>query len=237
MVGLGHVGATISVMAFFTDDSVAFWRELAANNNKTWFDENRKRYEKYLRAPYVALAEAVVEQVKELEPEYSIEAKHALYRINRDIRFSADKTPYKTELGLTVGRTQKHDPEWPAYTARLGLDGMAVAGGLYMPPKELRDRVRRYVGEHAAELTSVEQEATEFAATFGRLGGDAHKRAPAGLKELAEAEPRVLNTQWVFWARFDDPELFTNPQLDQFILDQWEMARPIQEFLKRAVQA
>jgi uncharacterized protein (TIGR02453 family) len=224
-------------MTFFTDESVTFWRGLAEHNNKAWFDEHRKDYERHLRGPYNALAEALVEQLEEVEPEYTITAKEAAYRINRDTRFSPDKTPYKTELGITIGRSHKHDPDWPGYTVRIGVDKLAVAGGLYRPGPELRDKVRVYVGEHAAELAKIERGSTRFAKTFGRLQGEAHKRTPAALKEVAAIEPRVLNTQWVFWAEFDDPDLFTNPKLDQFILDQWEIARPAQEFLKAAVSS
>lgn len=224
-------------MAFFTTESVAFWRGLAKNNTKVWFDEHRKDYEKHLKAPYNELAEALVEQVKEVEPEYQIGPKQALYRINRDIRFSKDKTPYKTELGISVGRNHKHDWAWPGYTCRIRVDGIAIAGGLYNPDPELRDKIRRYVGDHAADLRKIERKSTKFAKTFGALEGEAHKRAPADLKELAEVEPRVLNKQWVYWASFDDKKLFLDPKLDQFILDQWETAKPAMSFLKDACRS
>lgn len=223
-------------MTFFTKESAKFWKALAKNNTKEWFDANRKDYETHLKAPYDALAEALVEQVREVEPEYQVSAKQAKYRINRDIRFSKDKTPYKTNLGITVGRTQKHDPAYPAYTVRLGVDGLAVAGGLYMPEPELRDKVRLYVGQHADELAKIEAKGTRFAKTYGQLGGEAHKRTPAELKEFEDVEPRVRNKQWVFWTDLDDKKLFTDPKLDQIILDYWEAARPAQDFLKAAVK-
>lgn len=223
-------------MTFFTAKTVKFWNGLAKNNSKAWFDEHRKEYEAHLKKPYGALVEALVEQVRELEPEYTIEPKQAKYRINRDVRFAADKSPYKTELGITIGRHEKHDPSFPAYTCRVSTKGIWVAGGLYNPDPELRDHVRRYVGKHAEELAAIEADGTDFANTFGTLQGEAHKRVPAELKELVAAEPRVLNKQWVFWAEFADPKLFTSDNLDQFILDKWEAARPAQEFLKQAVE-
>ena len=224
-------------MTFFTAETVAFWKGLAKNNSKTWFDENRKTYERHLKAPYNALAEALVEQLQEVEPEYAIPAKKATYRINRDTRFASDKTPYKTRLGITIGRNEKHDPSWPAYTVSVGVESIWVAGGLYMPDTDLRDHVRRYVGENAAELRKIERKSTKFAKTFGALQGDAHKRAPAELKDLVEVEPRVLNKQWIFWRDFEDPKRFVDPKLDQFILDQWEISRPAMEFLKDAARS
>ncbi len=223
-------------MTFFTDESAEWLSGLAANNNKAWFDEHRKQYEKQFRAPYLALAAALIEQVAELEPEYEMAAKHAVYRINRDIRFSKDKTPYKTELGITVGRNNRHDWGWPAYTCRIGLAGVWVAGGMYNPATEVRDYLRRYVGERSEELRALIA-AKPYTDTFVDLKGEAHKRAPAELKEIAAVEPMVLNKQWVFWQSFEDPKLFTSPKLDQFILDQWEIARPIQEFFKTAMRS
>ncbi len=221
-------------MAFFTEESLDFWRGLARDNSKSYFDANRRTYENHLKAPYQDLAAALVAGLQADQPEYQLDPKKATYRINRDVRFSKDKSPYKTELGITIGRSQKHDATYPGYTCRVGVRGIAVAGGLYMPDTELRDRVRRMVGERSSELRSLTTEA-EFAETFGELGGEAHKRAPADLKELAESEPLVLNKQWVFWTDFEDPELLLHPDLDEFILDQWAIARPVMEFLKEAV--
>lgn len=222
-------------MAFFTAESVEFWRGLAADNSKTYFDAHRPAYEEHLKTPYQALAAALVAGIQTEEPEYQIDPRKATYRINRDIRFSKDKTPYKTELGITVGRSEKHDPSYPGYTCRVGVHGVAVAGGLYSPSTELRDKVRRFVGDNSTELRELTAD-VEFVATFGALSGEAHKRAPADFKELAEHEPLVLNKQWVFWSGFEQPDLFLRDDLDDFILDKWDIAGPVMEFFKRAVK-
>jgi uncharacterized protein (TIGR02453 family) len=221
-------------MGFFTQETLEFWRGLAADNSKAYFDANRAIYERHLKEPYQALSTALVTGLRADQPEYRTEPKKATYRINRDVRFSNDKSPYKTELGITVGRREKHDSTYPAYTCRVGINGIAVAGGLYMPDTELRDRVRRYVGENSAELRKLTG-AEPFATTFGELTGEANKRVPADLAELAEAEPLVRNKQWVFWADFQDPDLLLDPELDQLILDHWAIATPVMTFLKDAV--
>ena len=220
---------------FFTEETLKFWRGLARDNSKSYFDAHRSEYEQHLKEPYQALAAALVAGLQAEEPEYQLDPRKATYRINRDVRFSKDKSPYKTELGITIGREQKHDASYPGYTCRVGVKGIAVAGGLYMPDTELRDRVRRIVGEQSTQLRELLAE-PDFVDTFGELGGDAHKRPPADLKELVEVEPLVLNKQWVFWTDFEDPELLLMPDLDQFILDQWAAARPVMEFLKSAVR-
>jgi uncharacterized protein (TIGR02453 family) len=222
-------------MVFFTKDTLKFWRGLDADNSKTYFDANRRAYETHLKAPYQELAAALVTGLQAEEPEYQIDPRKATYRINRDIRFAKDKTPYKTALGITIGRSEKHDGTYPGYTCRVGVSGVAVAGGLYNPDTELRDKVRRFVGDNSAELRGLLAE-PEFVETFGELGGEAHKRAPVAFKELAAVEPLVLNKQWVFWGNFDDPKLLLNDDLDHFILDKWDIAGPVMEFFKRAVR-
>jgi uncharacterized protein (TIGR02453 family) len=221
-------------MAFFTEETLEFWRGLARNNSKTWFDAHRSDYETHLKEPYHRLAVALVDRVRKGQPEYLVDPKKAVYRINRDVRFSKDKSPYKTELGITIGRSQKHDGEWPTYTTRLGINGLAIAGGMYAPPTDLRDGLRRYVGEHSAELRELQAESS-FTDVFGELVGEAHKRPLPDLKDAAESEPLVLNTQWVFWTNFEDPEIILDDQIDEIIFDHWDVARPIAEFFKEAI--
>lgn len=219
---------------FFTEDTLTFWRGLAANNSKAWFDEHRKDYEQHLRAPYLRLADALTEQIAEVEPEYEITGKMATYRINRDVRFAKDKSPYKVDLGITVGRAQRHDATWPVYTCRVGVSGVSIAGGMYMPPTELRDLLRRYVGDHSPELRAA-MATPAFAERFGSLIGDAHKRVPPALKDVADTEPLVLNKQWIYWSSDENQKLLLRPDLDQYILDGWEAARPVMDFFKLAI--
>ena len=221
-------------MQYFTKDTLKFWRGLAVNNNKAWFDENRPAYEEHLREPYRRLAADLVHEVHDREPEYDLDPKQAIYRINRDVRFSNDKTPYKTELGITIGRTQKHDPSYPAYTVRLGTEGVSIAGGMYAPSPALRDHLRSYLGHNHASLRKL-AEARSFASYFDEIQGEKGKRIPKELVELAANEPLVYNKQWVYWAGYEDPNLLLSEDLGGFILDHWEAARPINEYFKTAV--
>ncbi len=223
-------------MAYFSAATLEFWNGLANNNSKAWFDEHRPDYETHLRAPYLALAEDLCEGLAARFPEYDMDPKKAIYRINRDVRFSDDKSPYKTELGITIGRSQKHDPDWPAYTTRIGVTGLAVAGGMYMPSTEMRDALRRYIAVHGDGLRAAIADA-DFQRVYGELGGEAHKRPLPDLKDAAAAEPLVLNKQWTFWMSNDDPEVLLDPDLDQIILDAWDAAAPVAGWFKHALRA
>ena len=86
----------------FPRDTFAFLRGLAANNNKSWFDEHRADYETFCMAPARAFIEALGPRLKKISPTVQWEAKvnGSIFRINRDIRFAKDKRPYKTNLDL-----------------------------------------------------------------------------------------------------------------------------------------
>lgn len=223
-------------MSYFTKKTLTFLRGLDKNNSKAWFDEHRSEYQQHLREPYLALAEDLCEAVALVEPEYQMNPKQAIYRINRDIRFAKDKTPYKTNLGITMGRSEKHDPNWPAYTVRVGLDGLAIGGGLYMPGTDLRDHVRRWLAAHPDAVAPVLVD-EGFVNTFGDVKGERHKRLPKELAELAATQPLVFNKQWIFWNEWNDPKLLLDPDLDQIIVERWQHGRVLNELLKKAVSA
>jgi uncharacterized protein (TIGR02453 family) len=221
-------------MSYFSNKTLTFLRGLNRNNSKAWFDEHRAEYQQHLREPYLALAEDLCEAVGLGEPEYELDPKRAIYRINRDIRFSNDKTPYKTNLGITVGRREKHDPSWPAYTARIGLDGIAIGGGLYMPEPPLRDQVRRWLATNPEAGPSVLAN-SHYRTYFGEISGERNKRLPKDLTDLALNEPLVYHKQWLFWAEWPDAKLLLDPDLDQFIMERWQAGRVLNDVLKRAV--
>lgn len=223
-------------MSYFSKDTLKFWRGLAKNNSKAWFDEHRKEYEQHLREPYKALAEDLCEAISLGEPEYQLGPKAATYRINRDIRFSNDKTPYKTDLGITIGRQAKHDPAWPAYTVRIGVSGIAVGGGLYMPDATLRDHVRRQIAAAPKKIAAVEKNKT-FRKHFDGVRGERNKRLPKELQSAADDQPLIYNKQWIFWNEWPDAKLLLDADLDAYIVDRWHSGRILNEYLKAVVQA
>ena len=88
----------------FNEEYLDFFKELAQFNKKEWFDENRKRYEKSVKIPFKKFVTELIQEIQKIDPEVEIEAKDAVFRINRDIRFSKDKTPYKIQMSAILRR-------------------------------------------------------------------------------------------------------------------------------------
>lgn len=100
-------------MALFTKDFIDFFKELSQNNNKKWFDQNRKKYEKFVKVPFHSFVERMIEKIEDDDPDMKITPAESIFRINRDIRFSRDKTPYKTQMSALISRTGKKDKGFP----------------------------------------------------------------------------------------------------------------------------
>ena len=104
-------------MAYFTKDFIDFFKELAANNKKEWFDSNRQRYEKSVKQPFAEFVQEMIDRIQPDGPAVYISTKDAIFRINRDIRFSNDKTPYKTYMAALVSAKGKKDKGTPGFTS------------------------------------------------------------------------------------------------------------------------
>src|ERR1044072_6236178 len=100
-----------------------FLKEPTKNNNSEWFHANKKRYEEQVKEPFLALLEEVVIKAVKFEPDLATTPlKSMMFRINRDIRFSKDKSPYKPYLAATIGKGGTRNKIYPATYLHLGLD-------------------------------------------------------------------------------------------------------------------
>lgn len=133
-------------MTLFTRDTFAFLSELKENNNKAWFDANRDRYEAHWKAPALAFIEAIAPRMEALDPPLKAEPRlnGSLRRINRDVRFSKDKSPYNSTLHM-IFWTGEHPNRSPGAHLSISGRGIGYGTGLYglQPPalKRLRDAI------------------------------------------------------------------------------------------------
>jgi uncharacterized protein (TIGR02453 family) len=161
---------------------VAFLSELALHNNKPWFDEHRPTYER-LRNEWLGFVDQVIDGAAEFDPRVAIVSpKDAMFRINRDIRFSRDKRPYKTTFSAAIcpqGRTSG----LPAYYFQVNEAGaLLIAGGVHMPARPILDQIRQHIAEHPERLAAALADPT-FVAVFGDIEGERLKRPPQGYDE------------------------------------------------------
>lgn len=220
-------------MAFFTPDYLNFFKELAANNNKEWFDANRKRYETVVRDPFKEFITLLIDALSKKDPSIDLQAKDAIFRINRDIRFSKDKTPYKLQNSALISKEGRKNKNYPGIYLEFGPEKLAFYGGIYMPDSKQTLKVRSFFKTQSRELESLLSD-KNFKDNFGQIHGEKSKRIPKELQEAAMAQPLIMNKQWYYYKHLP-PEIILGKDLLKTILDLDAKSEPMKEFLIRAI--
>ena len=221
-------------MAWFSPDFNKFFIELAPNNNKEWFDANRKRYMKSVKEPFEAFVGDVIAEVAKHEPKVSMIPREAIFRISRDIRFSKDKTPYKSRMSAAVAEGGRKDHSSGGIYFELGPENVAFYGGQYNPDRDELQRIREHI---AANLSAFRKLRTSkvFVEHFGEMQGDRNKIVPKEFKAVLEEEPLIANKQFFFAAELD-PKLVTSPKLLDLLMEHYKAMKPMNDFLAAALK-
>jgi uncharacterized protein (TIGR02453 family) len=161
---------------------IDFLSELAMHNNKPWFEAYRPAYER-LRDEWLIFVGQVIDGTAQFDPNVGIVSpKDALFRINRDIRFSPDKRPYKTTFSAAIC-PQGRSSGLPAYYFQVNeAGGLLIAGGVHMPGSSILGQIRQHIAEHPERLAAVLADPA-FAAVYGTIDGERLKRPPQGYDE------------------------------------------------------
>lgn len=171
-------------------DTIKFLKELAANNNKEWFADNKKRYEAG-KEEFIELIDTLIKNINKFDPSVKdVDPKKSVFRIYRDVRFSKDKTPYQTYIGGHIigggGRANEHSRA--GYYVRIEPGKSVLAGGAYLPPTPWITAIRQEIDYNAAEFKKIIN-GKDFKKYFGEIKGEKLKNVPRGFdKEHPEAE-------------------------------------------------
>lgn len=153
-----------------------FLSQLAENNSKEWMDANKKWYQE-TRGEFLEDVEVFLKQLSELEPEFStFKPKECVFRQNRDIRFSANKNPYKLNFGAYFSPGGKKS-DGPGYYVQVQPGNSFFGGGIWIPPSDVLKKIRKEIDYSGAELEKIESE-TEFKKLFGEISGEKLKTSP-----------------------------------------------------------
>jgi uncharacterized protein (TIGR02453 family) len=222
-------------MAYFTKDYNAFFQELSVNNYREWFHENKKRYEDSVKKPFYKFLEHLIEAVKEYDPQLDLEPKNAVFRINRDIRFSKDKSPYKLHMAAVVGRGGRKTMEKPGIYLHMGGGNVMLAGGSYKPEKEKLAQIRSAIIKEPRRFMEILDDDRFKEVCGGMHEGEMNKILPKPFKQHVEEIPVILNKQYFYSKTYEDPDLILRDDLIDFIMDHYRASRDFTEFLVRAL--
>lgn len=221
-------------MAWFTTDYNKFFKDLAKNNNKDWFDANRKRYEASVKKPFEAFVAEAIARIAKHDKAVAIEPKEAIFRINKDIRFSKDKTPYKLEASAIISPAGRKDHSTPGIYFAFGPEATRFYGGCYQPEKEQLLAIREAIMKDGKGFRKAIS-GKPFVTLFKEVQGEANKVLPPEFKAHAIKEPLIANKQ--FYVAAEKPaKLVEDAKLMEAFMEHWMAMRPLNEWLAKAIR-
>lgn len=168
-------------MSYFTPGTFAFLRDLADNNSRDWFTANSERFEEQVREPALDFITDFTGALSSLSPHFVADARKSggsLFRIQRDTRFSKDKTPYKGNIGIQFRHERAKDVHAPGFYLNVEPRNCFMGIGLWRPETAAANTIRGAIDNRAAVWTDIMTTAA-FADTF-EMAGDSLKRPPKG---------------------------------------------------------
>ncbi len=219
-------------MSYFNPEFIKFFKALSKNNNKEWFDEHRKTYQKEIKEPFAAFVEEMITRIRKHEPEVTIEAKDAIFRINKDIRFSKDKTPYKTNVSANISRYGRKDKAYPGFYFELSHEAVRVFGGAYMVETPVLLKIRERIAAKPDAFAKAYSQA-DFKKKFGTVQGEQNKRLPSDFAAVAEKEPLIANKQFYYTGNLA-PEIILKDELPDVLMEHYLAGKPFNDYLKQA---
>lgn len=215
--------------------TLQFLTDLKENNNKPWFDEHRKEYTA-AKNNIEELAQRVIELFGAVDGTIGhLLPKDCMFRINRDVRFSANKSPYKTNMGFWLSRGGKKSP-LAGYYIHIEPGQSFFGGGIYMPmPPELK-KVRQEIAYCTDEFKEI-VENPSFKSFFGGVVIEGHTlvKVPAGY-EADHPAANYLKLKSMFGSRnLTDIDLADTKSLEQTLLEGAKLSAPLVHFINRAL--
>jgi uncharacterized protein (TIGR02453 family) len=221
---------------FFDSGLIEFLEDLANNNNREWFNKNKNRYERQVIEPALAFISAIRPALMEISPFLKVEAKKvggSLFRIYRDIRFSKDKTPYKTHVGIRFPHSDAKEKTGPGLYMHIDPRHVYLAGGVWHPESAALRKIRAGIDKDQDGWLKVRDE-KKFRNLYN-LSGDSLKNPPRGYTKDHPFLEDLKRKDFVCVKKLSPQALF-RPTLVSETAGSYRVAKPFLSFLAKALE-
>lgn len=213
--------------------ALKFLTDLKKNNNKDWFDKNKKEYDK-IRKEVIEFVTGMIKRIQSFDPTLAgLEAKQCMFRINRDVRFSKDKSPYKSNFGLSFNRNGKSSA-FAGYYLHIQPGECFIAGGSYAPMPEHLAAIRQEIDYNFDEFKKIISN-KEFKKYFGVLRGEKLSRPPKGYEADNPAIEFLKHKAFLMWHEFDQKKL-SEKDFEKYCATVFKAMKPMLDFINRAIE-
>lgn len=220
-------------MIYFQQAFHDFFLELCANNHRDWFQANKSRYEQFVKKPFEKFVAAVIAEVQKEDPTVLISPSQAIFRINRDVRFSQDKSPYKLHTSAHIVPGSRKNMNAPGMYFEFTLEHIGIYGGLYMPDKVQLENIRQAIAADPKAIDVLIAEPS-FKTIYGEIKGEQNVRLPKPLQEVRSQQPLVANKQFYFVSQLP-PETILKENLLEILMEHYRAGQPVNRYLQKAI--
>lgn len=215
--------------AFFRPEVFDFLRQLKRHNNRDWFAKNKQRYEEVVRDPALLFIGSFAAHLHRLSPHFVADARPArgsLFRIYRDTRFSNDKTPFKTHIGMQFRHANGKDVHAPVFYLHLEPDNCFAAGGVWHPDNNAVTKIRLAIVDEPEQWAKARRKL--------ELEGDTLKRPPRGFDPNHRFIEDIKRKDFVASVELSEAQI-CGPRLMQDFTTACRSMLPLVEFTSRAL--
>lgn len=215
------------------EDILEFLTDLEANNSREWFELNRKRYEK-TRKDFLEFTGKMILEIRKFDKDLPLlNPKDCLFRIFRDVRFSLDKSPYKTNYGSYIAKGG-FKGGFAGYYFHLSPAEYFQSGGVYMPSPEHLQAIRKEIYYRPQEYLAIIKD-RKFQKIYTDPYFDSLKTAPKGFPKDWEFIDLLKPRNYAFGHPIDQKEV-SNPELLDQIIENYKLIYPLNQFLNSAIE-
>lgn len=210
-------------------DALTFLRSLKKNNNREWFEKNKERFEHSVKEPFQSFLSDAAEKLSAFDKDITIDPKRNIYRIYRDIRFSKDKTPYKTWIAASFTFKDGSRKTSAGYYVHIAADEIIIGGGLWAPLPEQLKNIRDAISTHPNELRKILGQ-KDFKKLFGEIEGESLKTIPQGFEKDHPAADLIKMKQFLC-SITREPEVSSSPKFLKIAVDAFKVMTPFIRYL------
>jgi uncharacterized protein (TIGR02453 family) len=226
---------TMEAPPYLRPEALKFLRGLARNNNRDWFLPRKEIFETEIKAPMLAITRSVTNAMLDFAPDHVRPAEKSILRIYRDTRFSADKSPYKSQVAAWWSRAGLEKTSGGGFYFHVSAKEVTIAAGVYMPEREQLLRIRTWLLDHHDEVRKLLKD-RKMRKCFSELDGLMLTRPPKGFPKEHPAMDLILYRQWGVAASLP-VEAALEKSFAKVIADHFRLAAPLVEALNTPLVA
>lgn len=219
-------------------DYFKFFKELKSNNNREWFNDNKQRFRASVQEPLAAFVEAMAPRLKKISKHFVADPRlngGSVFRIYKDVRFSKDKSPYKTHGGVQFRHVLGKDAHAPGFYVHLDPEEIFYGGGVWAPPSPALLNIREAIRDKPKAWTAATTGAA-FKKRFGVVHGDSLTRPPRGFDAEHKLIDEIKRKSFFAMAQ-GKPAATKKPAFVDDVAATFADAKPLMKFLCDALGA